>query len=91
MSISCKCPNCGSINELLEKYINSIENENKELKNRIFKNELVSVYFASENRDHFHRPTCEWVQKMNPNNLIIFHSHEEAVDAGYKPCKTCKA
>ena len=40
----------------------------------------------------FHRPNCKWVVGyLNDNNSRTFDHHEEAVAAGYKQCKTCKA
>lgn len=38
----------------------------------------------------FHRPDCRWVQKIAPQNRVEFRSREEAVRAGYVPCKVCK-
>ena len=50
------------------------------------------VYIASSRKTHFHRPNCKWaVYIVNSPNLIEFGSHREAVEAGYKPCKTCRA
>lgn len=49
-------------------------------------------YVASANRQTFHHQHCEWAQFiLNSFNLIEFASHEEAVEAGFKPCKTCRA
>jgi methylphosphotriester-DNA--protein-cysteine methyltransferase len=49
------------------------------------------TYIASWNRTHFHRPNCVWMEKLSEKNLREFSSHEEAVKAGYRPCKTCCA
>lgn len=49
------------------------------------------VYLASKNRRHFHRPGCKWAAYIPDYLLIEFGSHLEAVQAGYKPCKTCRA
>ena len=50
------------------------------------------MYIASSKRRHFHRPSCEYAMYIvNSPNLIEFSSHAEAVAAGYKPCKTCRA
>ena len=48
-------------------------------------------FVASKLRPHFHRPDCEWATCISARNLIEFSSHAEAVDAGKKPCKTCRA
>jgi len=51
-----------------------------------------SYYVASSRRPHFHLPSCKWADFfLNSPNLREFSSHEEAVDAGLKPCKTCCA
>ena len=48
-------------------------------------------YLASRTRSTFHRPSCEWARYIPTYKLIEFASHREAVEAGYKPCKTCRA
>ena len=50
-------------------------------------------FVASKNRSTFHRPDCDWARYIyqNPSNVIEFSSHAEAVEAGMKPCKTCRA
>ena len=54
-------------------------------------NDEERVYYASKSRKHFHRPKCPWADYiLISRNLIEFGSHAEAVQAGYKPCKTCK-
>lgn len=48
------------------------------------------IYYASKSRKLFHRPSCMWVEYiLESPNLVEFGSHLEAVQAGYKPCKTC--
>ena len=50
------------------------------------------VFLASSERQTFHRRTCYWAQFLNnSSNLREFSSQQEAIDAGYKPCKTCCA
>lgn len=48
-------------------------------------------YVGSVYRDHFHRPHCKWMKEVSPHNLVTWHSHEAAVRAGRKPCKTCRS
>ena len=38
-----------------------------------------------------HRAECRWAQKIAERNRVYFTTCEEAVAAGYTPCKTCKA
>jgi len=48
-------------------------------------------FVASKRRMHFHRPDCEWADYIQGDNRLEFQSHAEAVEAGKKPCKTCRA
>lgn len=55
-------------------------------------NHLNQNFVASNFRQHFHRPTCQWAQYfLGRRHCVVFNSHEAAVAAGKKPCKTCKA
>jgi methylphosphotriester-DNA--protein-cysteine methyltransferase len=47
-------------------------------------------FWASKKSDKYHYPECRWAKKIKPYNLIKFSSPEEAVAAGYVPCKVCK-
>ena len=42
-------------------------------------------------RRHFHRSDCKWALAIKAWNLIEFSSQEEAVRAGFRPCKTCRS
>jgi hypothetical protein len=48
-------------------------------------------FVGSSWSDHFHRPGCKWAQRIARGNLLKWSSHEAAVNAGRKPCKTCRA
>ena len=48
-----------------------------------------TVYWASEKTDKFHRPECEWAQKISDWNKIVYHSRQEALDSGRQPCEVC--
>jgi hypothetical protein len=73
--------------------------ENQQLRLRISQLEgdlhywNAGPFHASRNREHFHRPECKWASEYlsDSPSLIEFSSHEEAVAAGYKPCKTCRS
>ena len=77
--------------------IDSLVAENQQLRNRIIvlESELTAAqlgpFHASRLRRHFHRPTCEWAQAIAIWNLVEYGSHEQAVAAGLRPCKTCCA
>ncbi len=47
-------------------------------------------YVGSKKSDKYHYPTCEWAQKIKPENLVTFASAQEALKGGYVPCKVCR-
>ncbi|ACX52448.1 nuclease (SNase domain protein) [Ammonifex degensii KC4] len=46
-------------------------------------------YIGNARSKVFHRPDCEWAQKISPRNRVEFRNKEEALEAGYRPCKVC--
>lgn len=46
-------------------------------------------FAASARSNKYHLPTCESGQKIAPRNLIEFKTADEALDAGYEPCREC--
>jgi hypothetical protein len=46
-------------------------------------------YVASKNSNVFHKPDCNWVKKIKPENLVRYSSRDEAINAGKKPCGRC--
>lgn len=82
----------------LEAELRELRAENRRLRKRVveLEGELDYIrggrFVASTERQTFHRPDCKWADYIvNSGYLIEFSSHEEAVQAGYKPCKTCRA
>ena len=51
---------------------------------------VFAEYWGSKNSNKYHYPNCVWAQKINPNNLIKFGNPEDAIKAGYVPCKVCR-
>jgi len=51
---------------------------------------FAAEYRASSKSNKYHYPSCQWAQRIKPRNLIVFESPEEAVRAGYVPCKVCR-
>lgn len=47
-------------------------------------------YIGNSNSKKFHLPDCRWAQEIAPQNRVEFRSREEAVKAGYVPCKVCR-
>lgn len=50
----------------------------------------ASNYVGNSNTGKFHYASCRWVGKMNPSNKVFFDTRQEAINAGYVPCKVCK-
>lgn len=46
-------------------------------------------YWSSSRSNKFHRPSCRWAGKISPRNLVVFENREDALNAGYVPCKEC--
>lgn len=51
---------------------------------------LASAYVGNSNTKKFHYADCSSVGKMNSANRVAFNTRDEAVNAGYVPCKRCK-
>ncbi len=51
---------------------------------------LASTYVGNANSRKFHYADCSMVGKMNPSNKVFLNTREEAIAAGYVPCKRCK-
>ena len=50
-------------------------------------------YYVASNRSKrfvFHRPDCQWAQRIGEENFIRFETRAEALDSGYSRCRTCK-
>ncbi|AVX31511.1 micrococcal nuclease [Carboxydocella thermautotrophica] len=50
----------------------------------------TKTYLGNSNTRKFHFPSCQWAQKISPAHRVWFNSREQAVKAGYAPCKVCK-
>lgn len=50
---------------------------------------LPGKYLASRLRVPFHYPSCEWAQKIAPENRQWFQTRQQAISAGHRPCKVC--
>ncbi|MBU5669802.1 hypothetical protein KQI68_08135 [Peptoniphilus sp. MSJ-1] len=46
-------------------------------------------YVGNANSKKFHRSNCKSASKTSPKNRVNFGSRNEAVNAGYVPCKIC--
>ena len=50
---------------------------------------FATNYVGNAKSKKFHVSSCSFVGKMNPNNRVDFQSRDEAIAAGYVPCKRC--
>ena len=49
------------------------------------------TYYLNTYRKKFHKPDCDSVQQMDPENRKAFYrTREEAIEMGYSPCNNCK-
>ena len=46
-------------------------------------------YVCNTGTGKFHRITCSSVDNMNEGNKLFVETREDAINAGYKPCKKC--
>lgn len=51
---------------------------------------FAAEFWASKKSNKYHYPSCSAAQRIKPSNLITFNSPEEAIKAGYQPCKICR-
>jgi len=93
-----KCPLCGEGLDALTRRIHQLEARIAELQSAstvLRDNEKTfgeTMYVASAKKSIFHRPSCVYAKYIEMSeNCRYFDSHEEAVEANYKPCKTCRA
>ena len=49
-----------------------------------------SRFVGSRHSNIYHRSTCSHAKRIKPSNLVAFGRRKLAIDAGRKPCKTCK-
>ena len=50
----------------------------------------IAPFIGNKGNRKVHRTSCIWGQKISPGKTIYFNSYQEAKDAGYIPCKTCR-
>ena len=75
---SATTPNTGSSQNSSAKAETQIPTENKNC-----------AFVASKNSNKFHLPTCQFAQKIKPENRICFSSQEDAISRGYQGAKCC--
>lgn len=53
-------------------------------------NVLATSYVGASTTGKFHYTDCRWANKIRADHRVFFSSREEALDAGYVPCKVCR-
>ncbi|TCO60055.1 thermonuclease family protein [Caldanaerobacter subterraneus] len=53
-------------------------------------NATLFSYIGNKNSKKFHLPDCQWAKKIAPGNRVYFKLRDEAIKAGYEPCKVGK-
>ena len=48
------------------------------------------AYVGNSRTKKFHYSDCRWAKEISPANRVTFPSREQAIKAGYVPCKVCK-
>jgi len=51
---------------------------------------MEPTYVGASTTGKFHYTYCRWAQKIRGDHRVYFDSREEAIDAGYVPCKVCQ-
>ncbi len=92
-----RCPECGQSLAAAPDSFRTLALENQQLRQQIAELRKEVLYWnaggfvSSEIAKSFHRRDCKWAEAINPSYMIEYESHEEAVRAGKKPCKTCRS
>jgi O-6-methylguanine DNA methyltransferase len=47
-------------------------------------------YYGSDTTHIFCFPTCRHARRVTDKHRVLFHGEEEALRAGYRPCKVCR-
>lgn len=51
--------------------------------------QATAGFLGNKEAKIYHVPACKLVLKIKPENKVVFATKEEAVKAGYAPCKIC--
>ena len=47
------------------------------------------LYVGNSNTMKFHNPDCRYVDQISDDHLAYFKTRQDAINAGYVPCKVC--
>ena len=62
--------------------------QNQSISNRETVSEKAIIYHGNTSSHIFHRPGCRHYNCKNCT--AVFHTREDAINAGYRPCKICR-
>lgn len=51
---------------------------------------MAAAYVGAITTGKFHYTSCQWANRIRSENRVYFNSRQEAVNAGYIPCKVCR-
>lgn len=51
---------------------------------------MAWAYVGNARSQIFHTDDCYYVSRMNENNKVNFEDRQDAINAGYRPCKVCR-
>lgn len=83
------CPKTEENNNTNTSNTNSRQNNQSKTEAQPNTENQKCAYVASKNSDKYHLPTCQFAQKIKPENKVCFSSKEEAESRGYQPAKCC--
>lgn len=53
--------------------------------------ELAATFYIGDSHTHkFHKSYCPSVHDISTFDRVTFYTREDAKNAGYRPCKSCK-
>jgi methylphosphotriester-DNA--protein-cysteine methyltransferase len=50
----------------------------------------TEMLVASSKSNRYHRQSCVYTSKISKKNLLFFKTPDQAIKAGYVPCRVCK-
>jgi len=65
------------------------QNNQSKTDNQMNSDNQKCAFVASKNSNKYHLSTCQWAQKIKPENKVCFSSVEEAQKRGYQGAKCC--
>ncbi|MBL7054527.1 hypothetical protein ISS05_02105 [Candidatus Woesearchaeota archaeon] len=58
---------------------------------RVVGKRVKKIIVASKTGKNIHEPNCPFAKNIKPKSLVVFHSKNSALNAGYKACECMKS